>query len=255
MTVRSSTSAPVTGWDRLQGLLDEFRTEQAQTEHFLAEMLDHVTQTVSNSLGEERDRQALEPDPRVEQVLQALQQDRDALHAAQAAAQTQVEQLADAMRKGLDELLDLSRQRTVAEQELHESILRTIREERSAAARATAEVVDAAVSEAMERVVTRALGEQASVVANSLAEHRAMMAVAAEAMRRAAGGDPEEPNELAASAITPRAGTEASQAAGAVQDSRAAPAGDAVLDSIRAQFELLQRQTARRRLAKPGFHS
>jgi hypothetical protein len=255
MTVRSSPSAPATGWDRLQGLLDDFRAEQTQTERFLAEMLDHLTQAVSDSLEEEGPCQPVEPDPRVEQMLQALQQDRDNLREAEAAAQVRSQQLAETLRKGLDELLELARHRTAAEQELRESILRAIREERSTAVQAIAEAVDAAVSGAMEKVVAHALGQQASVVANSLAEHRAMMAATAEAMRRVAGGDIEASNEPTASATMSGAGTDASQTAGAAQDSHAVPAGDAVLDSIRAQFELLGRQAARRRMAKPGAHS
>jgi len=248
MTVRSSSSAPATGWDRLQGLLDDFRAEQTQTEHFLAEMLDHLTQAVSASIEEEPGCQAPQPDPRVDQLiasaelhraavdeacrlaeiqaerfadaaalaqqrenelLQGLQQDRDSLRAAEVAAQLQIEQLADAIRKGFDELLDLARQRSAAEQALQESILLAIREERAAAAQTVAETVDAAVSGAVEKVVAHSLEQQASLVANSLAEHRSMMA----------------------------------------------PAADAVLDSIRVQFELLQRQTARRRQAKPVSRS
>ena len=81
-----------------------------------------------------------------------------------------------------------------------------MQEERSAAAEAAA----AAMSGAMEHILARSLEQHSAAVADSLAEHRSMMALTVEAMRKAAGGAAEEFNPQVDSAFTPGTGTEAS---------------------------------------------
>lgn len=235
MTAPSSSTAPGSGWERLQGLLDEFRAEHEQTERFMAETLDHLTLAVGTALAEADEAPAAVADPRVEQLVASSEQDRAAMQEACRSTQTQFEQLTETIRKGFDELIELARGRSEAEKALGESLRQAMREEREGEQASMAEflrqqqaetaaAVEAAVAGAVEKVVTHAMEEHAAKLAKTLAEHRSMVAL-----------------------LTNGSGTEASPPAGAGAEARPASTGDAVLDSIRMQFELLQRQTARRR--------
>jgi hypothetical protein len=95
--------------------------------------------------------------------------------------------------------------------------------------------------------------EQSVLLAKGLEQHRSMMGLAVEALRSASNGasagvPPAGDNPFA---FASDSGTEASHATGAAADSRAAPVGDAVLNSLRAQYQLVQRQNARRRQPNP----
>jgi hypothetical protein len=310
-------------------LFDEFRAEQEQTERFLADTLETLTRAavtaaedhgpVQSALGDsqleqliaagEQSRAAVheacqsahtqaerfaqataECQRREEELLKALEHDRDALRAAEIAAQSQLEQLTDTIRKGFEELLSASRQRGANEQAFQASLTEAIQHEREATQQAiqaavgqlvrefevvqartqqesrvawtqlaeqqrtaAVEVVETAVAGVLERVVGQALEEQASMLARGLEEHRSMMGLAVEALRNACEGLPAEGSQAGTTptGLASDSGTEASQGAGAARDSRTAPVSDAVLDSIRAQYQLVQRQNARRRKPNP----
>lgn len=295
MTVRSSTLASSSGWDRLQSLFDDFRAEQQQTEQFLAETLEGLTRAALSAVDERPPADTAAVDGRIDQllasgeqqratVLQALEQNREALRAAEASAQSHVEQLTATIRKGFEELLTATRERSAAEQNFQEAISATLQQERVATEQAiqqavgqiveqftslqtrtaedyraalsravedqrvaAAEAAQNAVADVLEHVVGHALEQQSSLLAKGLEEHRSMMGLAVDALRSACEGTSAD----APLVIAPDTGIEASSVAGAVPDSRTAPVGDAVLGSIRAQYQLVQRQNARRRKPNP----
>jgi hypothetical protein len=295
MTVRSSTLASSSGWDRLQSLFDDFRAEQQQTEQFLAETLETLTQAAISAVDDCPPGDPAAVDGRIDQllaageqqraaVLQALEQNREALRAAEAGAQAHVEQLTATIRQGFAELLTATRERSTAEQSFQTAISAALQQERAATEQAlqqavgqiveqlaalqtratedcraalsqaieeqrvtAADAAQNAVADVLEHVVGHALEQQSSLLAKGLEEHRSMVGLAVDALRGACDGGPAD----APFVITPETGTEASSATGAVPDSRAAPVGGAVLGSIRAQYQLVQRQNARRRKPTP----